>query len=213
MKNLILKNLVITISAGFLLTGCFNTSPEAVKQMDENQNLVEQNINSTFESSEENIVDASLDESTVTVVATTIGEVESIPNQNISSSDQNISSSDIVEVQTILPRQYFSIKFELNSSEFRKDQKGKLFFNATLANAKLVKKIILVGHSDSSGYEQYNYDLGLKRAASVSEFLIQNGVPADKIEIKSAGEENSTCKDSDELCLENSRIVSITEKL
>jgi len=44
------------------------------------------------------------------------------------------------------------------------------------------------GHTDSLGSEQYNQDLGLRRARSVRDFLVKGGVRADKISAMSYGE-------------------------
>jgi len=44
------------------------------------------------------------------------------------------------------------------------------------------------GHTDSLGSEQYNYDLGLRRAQSVRTYLVGKGVRSDKISATSFGE-------------------------
>jgi hypothetical protein len=49
--------------------------------------------------------------------------------------------------------------------------------------------VVLVGHTDTVGPEQYNHDLGLRRAERVRDFLTRDGaVDADRVNIQSQGE-------------------------
>lgn len=41
--------------------------------------------------------------------------------------------------------------------------------------------LTVVGHTDIKGSESYNYELGLNRATSVRDYMIQQGIPADRI--------------------------------
>ena len=50
-----------------------------------------------------------------------------------------------------------------------------------------IDSIALVGHTDRLGSEQYNYNLGLKRAETVKAYLQEKGVQ-DPISTRSAGE-------------------------
>jgi outer membrane protein OmpA-like peptidoglycan-associated protein len=48
--------------------------------------------------------------------------------------------------------------------------------------------IIVEGHTDSRGTEQYNLDLSQKRAASVREYLVSKGIPGNRVSPKGRGE-------------------------
>lgn len=50
-----------------------------------------------------------------------------------------------------------------------------------------IESIVLVGHTDRLGKEQYNYNLGLRRAETVKAYLLQGGIAAE-ISTSSAGE-------------------------
>lgn len=52
-----------------------------------------------------------------------------------------------------------------------------------------VRQINLVGHTDRLGKENYNQQLGAKRAATVRDVLVQNGVSQNIITTASAGED------------------------
>ena len=50
-------------------------------------------------------------------------------------------------------------------------------------------KISITGHADASGSKIHNFELGNKRAQSVRDLLVNNGIPSDKIILISRGEE------------------------
>lgn len=79
-----------------------------------------------------------------------------------------------------------------------------------------VSKIHLVGHTDRLGSEAYNYQLGLKRAETVRNYLIDTGVPAQVISFASAGKSQpmtNGCYDlkgaAQRVCLQKDRRVSV----
>jgi len=48
--------------------------------------------------------------------------------------------------------------------------------------------VLLAGHTDSRGSRCYNQELALKRAEAVRDYLLQQGVRADRLQVKSYGE-------------------------
>jgi outer membrane protein OmpA-like peptidoglycan-associated protein len=55
--------------------------------------------------------------------------------------------------------------------------------------------ITLVGRTDARGGEQYNQSLAANRAVAVRNYLIQRGVPTDRIKLMSRGEQGASGKD------------------
>ena len=53
-----------------------------------------------------------------------------------------------------------------------------------------VQKITIVGNTDAVGTEQYNQGLSERRAGSVANYMVENGVPAQLIEAYGVGESN-----------------------
>jgi len=51
-------------------------------------------------------------------------------------------------------------------------------------------EVLVAGHTDSVGGNAYNVKLSDKRAASVKDYLVSQGVPADKISSQGFGEDN-----------------------
>ena len=50
-------------------------------------------------------------------------------------------------------------------------------------------KVVIEGHADERGTREYNLALGEKRANSVKDFLISNGISSDRIKVISYGKE------------------------
>lgn len=72
------------------------------------------------------------------------------------------------------------------------DQKSTSAIDTLVTNAKSkgnIKSVRLTGHADRIGTEDYNQDLSLRRASSVSDYLVENaGVAPQAIEIRGKGE-------------------------
>jgi hypothetical protein len=58
---------------------------------------------------------------------------------------------------------------------------------STTASLGHLKELVLIGHTDSLGSDDYNNQLGMRRATFVKTQLIERGVPAGKIRIESRG--------------------------
>jgi len=54
-------------------------------------------------------------------------------------------------------------------------------------------KLKLEGNCDASGSDEYNYALGIKRANSVKDELVNQGINTDSISVVSLGESNPKC--------------------
>ena len=68
-------------------------------------------------------------------------------------------------------------------------------------------KVKLEGNCDEWGTDEYNYALGLKRAKTVKESLIKNGIDSKKIVIVSYGESNPLCSEHNIECWKKNRRV------
>ncbi len=54
--------------------------------------------------------------------------------------------------------------------------------------AEPTARLIISGHTDAEGSEAYNYELGLRRAKAVRDYLRLRGIPAEQMELISYGE-------------------------
>jgi peptidoglycan-associated lipoprotein len=66
-------------------------------------------------------------------------------------------------------------------------------------------KLLIEGHCDERGSAEYNIALGEKRAKSMQNALVNDGIPASRIRIISYGKEKPFCTDSNEKCWQQNR--------
>ncbi|MFP4252638.1 MAG: OmpA family protein [Guyparkeria sp.] len=73
-----------------------------------------------------------------------------------------------------------------------------------------VANIKAVGHTDSIGTEEYNQGLSERRAATVKDYLVDQGVSSDKIETEGMGETNPVATNKTREGRAKNRRVEIT---
>ena len=66
-------------------------------------------------------------------------------------------------------------------------------------------KIMVEGHADSRGTNEYNLALGERRADAVRDYLVSLGLPNDRMTIVSKGEEQPFCTEETEACWQQNR--------
>ncbi len=69
--------------------------------------------------------------------------------------------------------------------------------------------ITLSGHADERGTREYNLALGQRRAETVSDYLVLNGINKSRITVKSYGEEKPAVLGQDESSYAKNRRVEI----
>ncbi len=67
--------------------------------------------------------------------------------------------------------------------------------------------VVIEGHCDERGSAEYNLGLGDRRATAAKDFLVQLGVPADKVKTISYGKERPQCSEATEDCWQKNRRV------
>ncbi|MBY0424790.1 MAG: OmpA family protein, partial [Cytophagales bacterium] len=87
-------------------------------------------------------------------------------------------------VEKFLPE---TIYFDYNSSAVAESEKGKLDKLALyLKNAPMIA-VLLKGYTDNVGGDAFNKTLSLSRATSAADYLKQQGVPENQIQVKAFG--------------------------
>ena len=112
---------------------------------------------------------------------TTIVEVPP-ENENIGN---NFNSNQAEDRDMFLAQM---VHFEFDSSEVRPDDFAKVQIVAQHMIQNPAHALVIEGHCDERGTEDYNLSLGERRALSVQEELINLGVPAERIRTISYGE-------------------------
>jgi peptidoglycan-associated lipoprotein len=101
------------------------------------------------------------------------------------------------------------VYYDYDKSEVREDARATLQRNGDAL--KLIFKdfptaiIVVEGHCDERGSAEYNLGLGDRRATSAKEFLVQIGVPAERLRVISYGKERPVCSDATEDCWQKNR--------
>ena len=81
-----------------------------------------------------------------------------------------------------------NVLFEFDKAVVQKGSFGALESIVDILNAKSELKISLKGHTDAQGPENYNVMLSKNRVSAVQDFLLANGISADRIIIEAFGE-------------------------
>jgi peptidoglycan-associated lipoprotein len=97
------------------------------------------------------------------------------------------------------------VYFELDESSLKEEGKAALSTNATWLKRWATTRINIEGHCDERGTAEYNLGLGERRANAVKSYLVELGVPADRIVIVSKGKEAPFCTESNESCWKQNR--------
>jgi peptidoglycan-associated lipoprotein len=81
------------------------------------------------------------------------------------------------------------VHFDYDKSAVRADQTAILDKNLQYFKSNPDVKIMIEGHADERGTVEYNFALGQRRAAAIQEYLMKNGIAADRLATVSKGEE------------------------
>ena len=72
------------------------------------------------------------------------------------------------------------------------------------------QKLLIEGHADERGSEEYNRALGDRRAKAVEEFLTSMNIPAVQLSLISYGKERPVCTEESEACWQRNRRAHVT---
>ena len=101
------------------------------------------------------------------------------------------------------------MQFDVNSSTVRSSSTGNLSDLSTVLGKYEDTDILIEGHTDSSGSEEYNQTLSEKRASSVKRILIQKGIVASRMTAIGYGESQPLEDNSTEAGRQANRRVEV----
>ena len=99
------------------------------------------------------------------------------------------------------------VHFSYDSSDLDSAARDALTKNVGWLRQNRNAKVELEGHCDSRGTIEYNLGLGAKRAKSVKDFLVGQGVEGDRISTISYGKELPLCHEENDTCWARNRRV------
>ncbi len=97
------------------------------------------------------------------------------------------------------------IFFDYDSVEIKQDARTTLQTNFEYLKRWASTKVMIEGHADSRGTNEYNLALGERRAAAVRDYLVGLGLDAGRTSTVSKGEEQPQCTEENESCWQKNR--------
>ena len=110
----------------------------------------------------------------------------------------DLNSSPIVEKRLNIPQRVGSVSFDFDSTKVNKFD--KLLIEEAVKKSKQMSqehKIVVTGHADTIGTDEYNHKLGLQRARTIKEMLIEKGIDENRIKVMTHGEDHPLIETTD----------------
>jgi peptidoglycan-associated lipoprotein len=121
-------------------------------------------------------------------------------------------AAPIAEIKTPEPsldelflREVRDAYFDLDKADIRADAREALTKTSEFLRKYPSIKVTIEGHCDERGSTEYNLGLGDRRAAAVKQYIISQGISADRISTVSFGKEKPFCMESNEECWQQNR--------
>lgn len=140
-------------------------------------------------------------------VSTADKKASDISGMNGNNMDSGNVKSAVEKAIASLEGKTSTVYFDFDKYNIRPDMQSKVDSNAVLFNMEEAKNfsVKVEGNCDEWGTDEYNYALGLKRAKSVKDSLVAQGVASDRVMIVSYGESNPTCTEKAKSCWDKNR--------
>jgi peptidoglycan-associated lipoprotein len=130
-----------------------------------------------------------------------IRPAERISEQQLAKIDTKDETPRNIEEKSM----FDDIHFDYDKYEVRAEAQAVLQTIASWLLKNPSAKILVEGHCDERGTNEYNLALADRRAKSVRDYLIALGTAAGKIEMVSYGEEKPLCTEHTEECWSKNR--------
>lgn len=114
-----------------------------------------------------------------------------IEEVNVSNDEQQDDMQKKAEIRTQTLNSINALdidKFSFDCTELSENQKGELDAIISVLNDYPDAKLTITGHTCSIGTKTANEHVGLRRAESAKDYLIENGISAERISTISAGD-------------------------
>lgn len=136
-----------------------------------------------------------------------ISQSENLDFTNFTKSDtleKNIDIFPIEKGETLVLKNIF---FDFNKSELKTASYPELNRVLDLMKTNKIEKILVTGHTDSVGDEDYNMALSGRRAKAVMDYFIKSGISRDRLAYKAFGEtQPKVANDTPENRAQNRRV-------
>jgi peptidoglycan-associated lipoprotein len=117
------------------------------------------------------------------------------------------AARDFAAVDALKP-----IHFDFDKADIRPGDRRILDANAAWLKENGTQLVLIEGHCDERGTNEYNLGLGDRRARATMNYLVTQGVQASRITIVSYGEERPACSQKTESCWAQNRRAAFLVK-
>lgn len=116
--------------------------------------------------------------------------------------------------EQLFARNVKDIFFNYDNADIRNDEQAKLDADARFLAAHPDWQLLIEGHCDERGSEDYNMALGQNRAKDVQDGLVRQGISSDRIKLISYGKERPFCTtaENDSCWSQNRRAHFVLQK-
>jgi peptidoglycan-associated lipoprotein len=98
------------------------------------------------------------------------------------------------------------VLFDYDKSNIRPDEVPAAQGDASFLQQHPSIQVLIEGHCDDRGSDEYNIALGASRAESVKQLLLQQGISTDRVKTISYGKEKPFCAQENEQCWQQNRV-------
>ena len=98
-----------------------------------------------------------------------------------------------------------AVRFDFDRALIRSDDARVLDANVEYLKNNVDTLVLIEGHADERGTAEYNLALGERRARAARDYLVSQGIAADRISLVSFGEERPECSEHVEACWARNR--------
>jgi outer membrane protein OmpA-like peptidoglycan-associated protein len=122
-------------------------------------------------------------------------------------------SKPLVPAKAVIPDNLI-IHFAFDKSEFNPDSGTNKYIDESNAylNQDSQARLSITGYTDAIGSDEYNQDLGYRRAQAVQHYFVSKGIPSNKIIVESKGEKVPLDDNNTKAGRANNRRTEITLK-
>ena len=105
-----------------------------------------------------------------------------------------------------------TIHFDFDKSDIRPGDAAILDANARWLGANPKRLVLIEGHCDERGTNEYNTALGERRARATMDYLVRRGIQQGRFSTVSYGEERPICTKHEESCWRQNRRAQFLSK-
>jgi len=108
-------------------------------------------------------------------------------------------------IEELFARNIQDAFFDFDKYDVRPDARETLTRDAEFLRRYAQVRVLIEGHCDERGTNEYNIGLGEHRAQAAKQFLVSLGISSDRIQTITYGEERPFCRESNETCWQQNR--------